>query len=160
MKKWFVCLLAVLLLAMGGCKSSAGEPVDSTPQPSQGTLSGMKPPIQTEGELEVQVRNQLEAAYAKKNPKAEGITVLRNYGSFGKCQVVMMTAANMTYTEALWTERVDGVAVYYLNGNRILVFDGSQLHTLGEAFNAGLLTHEDLTQIAKLQNGSDRNPTK
>lgn len=162
MKKCFIFLLAVLLLALAGCKSSTGtgEPVSSKPQESQGALSGTKPPIQTEGELEVQMRNQLEAAFARKNPKAEGITVLRNYGSYGKCQVVMMTAANMGYNQALWTERVDGVAVHYLNGNRILVFDGMQLHTLGEAFNAGLLTHEDLIQIAKLQNGNDRNPTK
>ncbi len=168
MKKWIVCLLAVLLLALAGCKSSTGGPAGSTPAEPVGskpkaTLGGqidIKPPIQTEGELDLQIRNQLEAAFAKKNPKAEGISIQRYYGSFGNCQVVMMTAANMSYTQALWTEKVDGVAVHYRNGNRILVFDGTQLHTLGEAFSAGLLTHENLTQIAKLQNGNDSNPTK
>lgn len=168
MKKWLACLLALLLLALAGCKSSAGEPAGTTPnEPAdskpQATLGGqieIKPPIQTEEELDLQIRNRLEAAFAKKNPKAEGISVMRYYGSFGDCQVVMMTAANMSYTQALWTERVDGVAVHYMNGNRILVFDGKQLLTLGEAFNAGLLSHEDLTQIAKLQNGNDPNPTK
>lgn len=170
MKKFLICMLAVLLLVLAGCKSSTGagetlgstpaEPAGSTPQESQGTLSGTEPPIQTGGELEVQMRNQLEAAYAAKNPKAEGISILRNYGSYGECQVVMMTGTNMAYTEALWTELVDGVEVHYLNGNRILVFDGTQLHTLSEAFDAGLLTHEDLTAIAKLQNGNINSQTK
>lgn len=76
------------------------------------------------------------------------INILKAYGEYNGAQVVMATYDGAVYTEALWQETIDGVVIQYYNGNRILVCKNSQIYTLTEAYNANILTKDDLTEIS------------
>lgn len=54
--------------------------------------------------------------------KAGNITIYRYYGEYNGCYAIMIYASYYDYTEAEWTETVDGVDFNYSNGNRIYIW--------------------------------------
>lgn len=87
-------------------------------------------------------------AYAKAYPQSGGIASISYCGDYKNATAVLIYGKNTSYTQALWNEEVDGVTFRYNDGNYIVVFDGTKFHRLSEAFEKGLLTHDDLAEIA------------
>jgi len=81
------------------------------------------------------------------------VYVIKYYGTFDDCVVVMMSTKKSMYTQALWKEEVGGVIINYSNGNRILAWKENKFYELQEAFNNEFLTKTNLEIIAQKQNG-------
>lgn len=54
--------------------------------------------------------------------KAEDITIDKYYGTYNGCHAVMLMDNYRGYTNALWTDEVDGIKLHYNDGNSILVW--------------------------------------
>ena len=66
--------------------------------------------------------------------------------------ICFITASYMMYTQALWSETIDGLTFSYRNGNRYQVYYDHKFYTLQEGFDQGLINHEDLLTIYNPQN--------
>lgn len=80
------------------------------------------------------------------------VVICQYYGTFGDVHTAMVTTPYFDYTEAHWNEKIDGITIHYTNGNRALAFCDGAVYTLTEAFDRGLLTHENIQAIADIQN--------
>ena len=98
--------------------------------------------------ISTEKKNDITEAYTKKYPQNGGIASIAVFGEYKDAVAVMIYGKNASYTQALWSEEVDGVTFNYKDGNYIVVFDGSGLLRLSEAFENGFLTHDDLEAIA------------
>ena len=56
------------------------------------------------------------------NATAEDVTLRGYYGKYNDSYAVMIADSYNEYTEALWSETIDGVTFYYTNGNSILIW--------------------------------------
>lgn len=85
-----------------------------------------------------------------------GTVTVGNYiGEFNGVRAVMIYEDGKKYTQAKWSETVDGVVFNYKDGNRILIFDGSSFYTLQEAFDKRLVNHDDLVSMASRHNAQE-----
>lgn len=98
--------------------------------------------------ISAEKEDAITKAYMKKYPDNGGVASIAVFGEYKDAVAVMIYGKNASYTQALWSEEVDGVTFNYKDGNYIVVFDGSGLLRLSEAFENGLLTHDDLVEIA------------
>lgn len=101
-------------------------------------------------DVSTEIRKAIADAYTQKYPQSGGVASMAYYGEYEGAVAVMIYGNNLSYTQALWSEKVDGVTFNYKDGNYIVVFDGSGLLRLSEAFENGLLTHDDLEAISSL----------
>lgn len=80
-------------------------------------------------------------------------SVEQYYGEYSSGAVVgMVVDDHSAYTEACWSEMVDGYRFDYYYGNRIIVLYEGEFYTLGEAFNKGCLTTSDIAIIWSIHN--------
>lgn len=81
---------------------------------------------------------------------------IRKYcGKFDECYAVLVDGCGLLYTEAEWTDTVDAVAFNYNDGNQLLLVDTFQsAYTLKEAFEKGLISHDDLVSISEALNNN------
>ena len=86
-------------------------------------------------------------SYILANPGCVGVCVEKYYGEFESGAIVAMMGGG-AYTDALWDEVIDGIIVHYYDGNRILVLYEGDFYTLTEAYEAGYLTRDDISDIA------------
>lgn len=63
---------------------------------------------------------------ARENASPDDFSIIRYYGIYNDCIVVMMHEEGTMYTEAVWQEIIDGVIIDYSNGNRIYVWQAKQ----------------------------------
>ena len=66
------------------------------------------------------------------------------YGEFGGTHVIMF---NRIYPDALSTETVDGVTFHHSQIKTFDVYNGGNFYSLQEAFNSGLLNHDNLVTL-------------
>ena len=91
-------------------------------------------------------------AHWLKYPDAPEVSIRHYYGEFASGAIVAMVDAG-GYTEACWSETVEGYTFNYIDGNRITVLYESVIYTLEEAYKNGCLTTGDLAVIAELHRG-------
>ncbi|MCL2032920.1 MAG: hypothetical protein FWG96_06625 [Methanomassiliicoccaceae archaeon] len=80
---------------------------------------------------------------------ADDVWLLGCCGIYDGCVAVMMDYSLSRYLTATGSETVGGVTFYYGNSNRILVWEDGNFHSLQEAYDAGLLTKDDLIKIER-----------
>lgn len=131
--------------AYTGTGEAAPEETDvvGTDAPETDAIGTGAVPTLTEKE-----KDEIVKAYAGLNPEGGGVSSITIYGDFDGVLALMIYRSDMSYTQALWDETVDGVTFHYTDGNYIVVYDGTSFMRLLEAFDKGLLTHEDLVLIA------------
>lgn len=66
--------------------------------------------------------------------------------------ICFITATYMMYTQALWSETIDGLTFSYRNGNRYQVYYDHHFYTLQEGFDLELIDHHDLLTIYNPEN--------
>ncbi len=121
------------------------------PKTKPETVAGADTDLPVEDEdhvISAEKEDAITEAYTKKYPQNGGIAWIAVYGEYNDAVALMIYGKNTSYTQALWSEEVDGVTFNYKDGNYIVVFDGSGFLRLSEAFENGLLTHDDLVAIA------------
>ena len=105
--------------------------------------------------LNVTIEHLIIEAYRQKyNPQDEfDLEKIYNINEkYGKKIVAFMMA---TFADdVLWTETVDRINFYYIDSRKIEVFYDNNIYSLQEAFDNGLLTQQDLINIAKVQNNN------
>lgn len=73
------------------------------------------------------------------------------FGKYGEAHVAFINGI-MVYTQALTSETVGGVTFHYNTGQKLLVYFDGELMGLGEAYDRGALTQEDLLAIRNAHN--------
>ena len=92
-------------------------------------------------------------AFWEKIPEADYVNVVKYYGEFDNGAIAaMMSCSEYDFTEAEWNEVIDGVAIHYSNGNRILVLYEGEFYNLTVAYENGYITKDDLITIRDLHN--------
>lgn len=91
-------------------------------------------------------------AHWLKYPYAHEVSIRHYYGEFASGAIVAMVDASF-YTEACWSETVEGYTFNYIDGNRITALFEGVIYTLEEAYKNGCLTTGDLAVIAELHRG-------
>lgn len=91
-------------------------------------------------------------AHWLKYPDAPEVSIRHYYGEFASGAIVAMVDASF-YTEACWSEIVEGYTFNYIDGNRITALYEGVIYTLEEAYKNGCLTTGDLAVIAELHRG-------
>ncbi|MCH5351475.1 MAG: hypothetical protein J1F39_05870 [Clostridiales bacterium] len=87
--------------------------------------------------------------YAKLNKAVESGIDFTCYGEFNGAHVVML---NGVYPDALSEETVDGVTFYHSQIKSFDVYKNGKFYTLREAFDNGLLTHDNLVTLSESYN--------
>ena len=82
---------------------------------------------------------------------ADDVIILGYYGKYNGSYAARFDVNCFDHPQAIDNEVVDGVRfVYPMPGVRILIYDGTEFHSLADAFEKGLITHSDLSKMAKI----------
>ena len=82
--------------------------------------------------------------------------IIRYEGKIGECHIVMMGGDEIDYAEA---ERVEEIAGYHLvfgSGQPVYAYHGGNFYTIEQAYEAGLLSSEDVYQLSLIFHSDDR----
>lgn len=71
------------------------------------------------------------------------------YGYYNDTYIVKMSTNKSVYYDGEWTDIVDGVKFYCDDNNVILAYKSGIFYRLQEAFDKGLLTHDDLVSASQ-----------
>lgn len=98
------------------------------------------------------VNKSIAENYEKQNPDCGKASVLHYYNRNNESDhfAVMITATNVGYDQALWTENVGAYTFHYPDGNRILVctdYYNGTFYTLTERYEAGWLDDSELENL-------------
>ena len=122
-------------------------------QPSEGFV---QLPTVTDGLYDT--FNQMKLAFLRQNDLVGEHTIqelsVTYYGEYGGAHVGFINGILM-YTQALTSETVAGVTFRYNSGQKMLVYVDGELMRLGEAYDRGLLTQEDLITLHSLYTPKD-----
>ncbi len=131
-----------------GSDTGTGEAAPSTDTTETDTPETDAPETDAVPTLTENKKDEIAKAYVGLNPDGGGVSSITLYGDFDGVLALMIYRSDVSYTQALWEETVDGVTFHYTDGNYIVVYDGTSFMRLSEAFEKGLLAHEDLVLIA------------
>ena len=82
---------------------------------------------------------------------SDDVIILGYYGKYNGSYAARFDVNCFDHPQAIDNEVVDGVRfVYPMLGVRILIYDGTEFHSLADAFEKGLITHSDLSKMAKI----------
>ena len=165
MKQIFVVLLLCALLC--GCAAAGPAPEMTTPsdpinaqsQPSASTVPiGTIPknpgltvdPYDPEDKVPEITEDRIRKDYcdAHQNVTMEQVK-LRFMGVFGEVYVMFVDVKGMMYAEVITTEKVGGVSFVYSNSQKMQVWFDGEFYTLAQAFDAGILTQEELQTLSR-----------
>jgi hypothetical protein len=76
--------------------------------------------------------------------------VTRYEGKIGECHIVMMGGDEIDYNTAERSEEVAGYTLWFSDGQPVYAYHGGSFYTIGEAFEAGLLSREDVYKISTI----------
>ena len=82
---------------------------------------------------------------------AEDVT-LTFYGEYNGAYVMFIDTPYLAYLDAITTQVVDGVTFVYGSSHTLDVYNNGSFYSVGEAFENGLLTHNDLVDINNRKN--------
>ena len=165
MKKIFaVLLLAVLLCgcASAGPASQVGTPSEPTDAPTQQDTNVTIPtatvpknpgltvnPYDPENKVPEQTKDKIRQDYCDHNVNVTIDQVrLRFMGVFGEAYVMFVDVKDMMYAEVINTENVAGFQFVYRCSQHMQVWHDGSFYSLRLAYDAGLLTVEDLRQLS------------
>ena len=91
--------------------------------------------------------DQIKIDYAKlHNVKASNVSYTV-YGEFGGTYVLVVDVKGANYSDSLHDLTVDGVDFHFTQIRTFDVYRNGEFCTLSEAFNSGLLTHDNLLSV-------------
>lgn len=96
-------------------------------------------------EQQINERRAIQA-YRRSHPHIETVDLRHYYGEYTDGSVVVMIGTG-AYLDALCGEAVAGYTFHYNNVCTISVLRDGELKSLGEAYELGWLTAEDVAQI-------------
>jgi len=76
--------------------------------------------------------------------------ITRYEGKIGECHIVMMAGDEIDYGAAIREEEVAGYTLWFSDGQPVYAYHGGSFYTIGEAFEAGLLSREDVYKISTI----------
>ena len=88
--------------------------------------------------------------YWLQNLDLDRVSVKHYYGECESGAIVAMMETSAGYDAAIWTEEIDDTVIRYNSSNRILVLYDGVFYTLTDAYCNGLITPEELAEIANL----------
>lgn len=165
MKKLIACFLLGALLcgcAAAGPAPQVGVPSESTNAPTKDTPNVTVPtatvsknpgltvdPYDPEDKVPEMTEQQIRQDYCKANPNTTVDQVrLRFMGVFEDAYVMFVDVKGMMYAEVINTENVGGIQFVYSCSQHMQVWHEGEFYSLRLAYDAGLLTTEDLRQLA------------
>lgn len=90
---------------------------------------------------------QIEKDYKKKT--GDSVQVMHYYGNFDGCIPVRFSYYSFDlYSE----ENIGGITFYYESTDRITVWKNGNFYSVEEAYNTGMLSYEQLKNIADIHN--------
>ena len=92
------------------------------------------------------VRFLEETSPGENNGDLNNTRVTRYVGNYSGCEIVFMDCGQL-YTQALRYADVAGYTITFGNGQEAYAYRDAQFHTLREAYDAGLLTRQDVYDI-------------
>lgn len=95
------------------------------------------------------ISEKIKADYVKKHQSDEVTTdtlTLRFFGEFDGSYALFVDGP-FVYLCVLTSETVDGVTINYSDSHHMTIYRDGEFYTLGEAFDAGYITHDDLVAI-------------
>ncbi|MCH5163991.1 MAG: hypothetical protein J1F36_03155 [Clostridiales bacterium] len=98
------------------------------------------------------IDEQIKAAYIAEHPRdhlANKDITLRYYGEFEGTYVLMIYLAEYGYFDAVYHDIVSDVRFIYPNSNKLKVYSNGEFYSLKEAYEKGLLTHDNLLETQK-----------
>ena len=81
------------------------------------------------------------------------VSIDNYYGTYNGCVPVMIDHESLRYLAELWNMTVAGITFYFAGGQGIDVWYNGDFYSLESAYAQGLLTKDDLRNIAYYQNG-------
>lgn len=96
-------------------------------------------------------QNLLIETHEKRFPECGKASVINYYGKFDSGAIVaLMTASNMNYDLAIWSEWAADCVFVYPDSNRITVLYDDAFYVLPEAYENGYLTKSDIAEIVTM----------
>ena len=93
---------------------------------SEGYLPAPKIPEVLSGITESKIKRATAEEYRQKHiikyAEAEGFTITEYCGTYGDCVAVMTTDIYSGFTDAVWTDTIGGVNIFYSDGNSIKIW--------------------------------------
>ena len=74
--------------------------------------------------------------------------VMRYEGKIGACHIVMMGGDEIDYTDAERVEKIAGYTLLFGSGQPVYAYHDGGFYTIGEAYEAGLLSREDVHALS------------
>lgn len=92
--------------------------------------------------------------YCRKNlkgydPKIDRASVHYYYGTFDECVPVIF---GLISADVLTQEKIEDATLYYSDSNHIKVWENGNFHSLNDAYELGLLTLDEIREIAYIHN--------
>ena len=85
--------------------------------------------------------------YTKENFDLNDVYVRSYYGTYSDCPVVWMVWTDLLVTQAERSVSVGGYILHFTTGSKIYIYHNRHFYTIEEAYNAQLITGEDVYQI-------------
>ncbi len=152
--KKFIILIAVALILMMFAACAKNNSDDS----EQITLIDIH--VNDCDGIDQKISSEIKTAYCKftcdKNYGGEprfapsDMYILRYEGKIGDCHIVMMGGDEIDYTQALRGVDVAGYRLVFGNGQPVYAYNNGNFYTIGEAYDAGLLSRENVYQIGSI----------
>ncbi len=136
-------LLLTVSLIMTACMNKATEGSQSTNE------NGESDPLSEK--LKKQIVEDFATYWYGDNyvPMEHGIfRIERYYGSYDGAVAVMLRGSKMEYTSSDYTETVAGSIIRCNYGNSVRVWKEGSFYTMQEAYDQGILTAEQVAEIA------------
>lgn len=141
MKKTVICAVLAAALLLTACSAGGGAGDSGSAEP--GSELGWV----TECFFEYLKRNnEADLEYGPKT--ADDLRIGTLVGPFGDgCVVAYIDVPGLAYTQALRPEQYGAHTITFRDGQLCYAFWQNNVYTIGEAYNNGLLTDEDILKI-------------
>lgn len=91
----------------------------------------------------------ITTAYAKLHNVDKSEISFTCYAEFDGVHILML---NVSYPDALSTETVDGVVFHHSQIKTFVVYSNGEFYSLQEAFDSGLINHDNLLTLRDIYN--------
>lgn len=165
MKRFFILLLLCCLLcgcAAAGSLDQGAAPSNSTQAPPQATAATVPggtiaknpgltlDPYDPKDQVPEITENRIRKDYCDAHPSVSMDDVrLRIMGVFEETYVLFVDVKGMMYAEVITEENVGGIRFFYSNSHKMQVWHDGRFYSLMEAYDAGLLTKQDLQRLSQ-----------
>ena len=146
----FICLLCALPMLFAACAQSGATTGGAEP-----TGERLIPAHELDSkEIEAGVASQIKRAYLDETGGRQAVTatdlyISPYYGNYSGCEVFKIGGDGLQYTQALREVKVAGMTLVFPDGQPVWVFKYGCFYSIKDAYNAGLITQNDVYEIAK-----------